>query len=179
MEKLTIETRTGKESGNDYKFISGDATYYLSALKRAMGNNQTETMEVPGELAEFTKHLLYNRVLKGFICSLEKWNVVEEGLNALTIPENYLDQVKKILPKAAIFGPANSSTKKPKATNKDTSIIDMLVEKLQKYDNWSIVPKESITKINAACEEHGVKIAQIRKAYEATKQPKAIQDMEL
>ena len=181
MKNLKVETRTGK-NGNDYKFISGDGTYYLSALKRAKANNQTEVLDVPGEAAEFTKHLLYNRILKGFICKLDSWDVVDQGLKGLIIPDNYLDQVKKVLPKAAIFKgktePAKSSTVQTK--KEDNSIINVLVSKLQKYDRWDNIPTESIPKLKDACDKAGVKIAQVRKAYEATKpQTESIQDLEL
>jgi len=169
MKNLKIETRESK-AGNDYKLITGEGTYYLSALKRAKGNNQTETIDVPGETVEFTKHLLYNRVLKGFICKMDSFPEVEAGLNALTLPDNWKAMVKKILPKANIFKSEEkkqTAKKQSKAAPKVNDTVNILASKLSKYDSWDNVPKDSISKLQTACEESGVKIAQVRKVFES------------
>ncbi len=163
MKNLTIETRQSK-AGNDYKFISGEGTYYLSALKKARNQEQTELIDVPIELAEFTKHLLYNRVLQGFVIKVDSWDIVSQGLDALTIPDNWKDMVKKILPKANIFK-SDPPKSKVKATKVDNNIVSTLVAKLDKYDTWGEIPANSIKKINEVCEAEGIKIAQVRKAF--------------
>ena len=178
MKNLKIETRQSK-AGNDYQFIYGESTYYLSALKKARTKDQTELLGIPAESLDFTKHLLYNRILKGFVCKTDSWNVVKDALETMSLPDDWKDQVKKILPKAVIFNnkPAKS---KVKPTKQDNSVIETLVSKLEKYPRWDEVPKESISKINTVCESEGVKIAQIRKAFESTREPvTGVNDLEL
>ena len=179
MKNLKIETRQSK-AGNDYQFISGESTYYLSALKKARAKDQTELLGIPAESLDFTKHLLYNRILKGFVCKTDSWNIVKDALDAMTLPADWKDQVKKILPKAKLFvsdRPANSSKK---VSKKDNSIIETLVAKLDKYSSWDEIPPESIPKLNKACEENGIKIAQVRKAFESTREPvESVNDLEL
>ena len=180
MKNLKIETRQSK-AGNDYKFISGESTYYLSALKKARQKDQTELLDIPAESLEFTKHILYNRILKGFVCKSESWNVVEQGLKALTLPDNWKEQVKKILPKAQIFKTDKPAKSSAKVSKKDNNIIDTLTDKLSKYATWADVPKESISKINTVCESEGLKIAQVRRAFEATREPQteSVESLEL
>ena len=179
MKNLKIETRQSK-AGNDYQFISGESTYYLSALKKARAKDQTELLGIPAESLDFTKHLLYNRILKGFVCKTDSWNIVKDALDAMTLPDNWKDQVKKILPKAKLFVSDKPANSKAKPTKKDNSVIDTLVSKLEKYSSWDEIPSESIPKLNKACEENSIKIAQVRKAFESTREPvESVNDLEL
>lgn len=175
MKNLKVETRQSK-AGNDYQFISGESTYYLSALKKARQKGQTELMNIPAESAEFTKHILYNRILKGFVCKSESWNIVEQALEVLTLPDNWKEQVKNILPKAKLFDKPASSSKKP--SKGQTDVIGTLVAKLEKYDTWDQIPADSIKKINEVCEANDVKIAQVRKAF-VPKGENTVNDLEL
>ena len=179
MKNLKIETRQSK-AGNNYQFISGEGTYYLSALKKARTKGQSEAMNTTADETEFVKHLLYNRVLGGFVCKSDSWNIVESALNALTLPANWKDLVKNIMPKANLFRDEKPAKSSAKVSKKDNSIIDTLVAKLEKYSSWDEIPPESIPKLNKACEENSIKIAQVRKAFESTREPvESVNDLEL
>ena len=179
MENVKIETRQSK-AGNDYQFVSGEGSYYLSALKKS-----PETIDIPASSVDWAKYLLYNRVLKGFVCKTDNWNIVKAGLDALLLPKDWKEEVRKVLPKANIFKsnkPANSSTKQAKKVTKksNSSLINTLVEKLANYATWDMIPKESISKIQTVCETNDVKITEVCKQFNASKQPtESLSDLEL